>query len=109
MHNLKDGGKPYNEVPRLGGRFMWQQAYNYAKNDNITSIWMAQFDEVDEGTAVFKIAPTQQDVPVEGKWLSLDADGHSLPNDWYLKLVEQAQKMMRGDISLTATIPIRSE
>ena len=108
MHNLRDGGKPYNEIPRLGGKFMWEQAYNYAKDDNITSIWMAQFDEVDEGTAIFKVASTQQDVPREGEWLSLDADGLSLPNDWYLRLAEQAQKMLRGEIALTDAIPIKS-
>jgi hypothetical protein len=23
---------------------MWRQAYNYVKNDHVSSIWMAQFD-----------------------------------------------------------------
>lgn len=105
-HNLKGGGPEVNEIPRQGGRFMWQQAYQYIKDDNISSIWMAQFDEVDEGTAIYKVAATQQEVPAEGKWLSLDADGTQLPNDWYLKLCGEAQKMMRGEIGLTDTIPI---
>jgi hypothetical protein len=124
-----------NSIPRLGGRFMWQQAFNYIKNDNVTSIWMAQFDEVDEGkadignetlsfllfvqlidafaplqlstgTAIFKVAATQDDIPAEGKWLTLNADGMNLPNDWYLRLTGEAQKMMRGEINLTDTIPI---
>ncbi|KAL7504285.1 hypothetical protein ACHAXN_001969 [Cyclotella atomus] len=103
--NLK-GDEQYNEIPRLGGNFMWRQAYNYVKNDHVSSIWMAQFDEVDEGTAIFKVAPTQQEVPAEGKWLSLDVDGIKLPNDWYLRLCGEAQKMLRGEILLTDTIPI---
>lgn len=124
--NLKKD-TPVNEIPRLGGRFMWQQAYNYAKNDHISSIWMAQFDgksymvsfvgaevsnsswhfaEVDEGTAIFKVGATQEEVPAEGNWLTLDADGKQLPNDWYLRLCGEAQKMLRGDIPLTDTIPI---
>jgi hypothetical protein len=67
---------------------------------------MAQFDEVDEGTAIYKVASTQREVPAEGKWLTLDADGIELPNDWYLRLVGEAQEMMQGKIGLTDTIPI---
>jgi hypothetical protein len=106
FHNLKKGNEPFNEIPRLGGRFLWTQAYSYIKNDKIPSIWMAQFDEVDEGTAIYKVASTQREVPAEGNWLTLDADGIELPNDWYLRLVGEAQKMMQGKIVLTDTIPI---
>ena len=95
-----------NSIPRLGGRFIWRQAFNYIKNQNISSIWMAQFDEVDEGTAIYKVAATQQNVPAEGTWLSLDADGIVVPNDWYLRLCGEAQKMFLGQIGLTDTIPI---
>ena len=105
-HNLKNGQQEMNAIPRLGGRLMWAQAYNYVKDDNIRSIWMAQFDEVDEGTAIYKVAATQQEVPAQGKWLTLDADGIELPNDWYLRLCGEAQKMMRGEIDLTDAIPI---
>lgn len=50
-HNLKNAAQPINQIPRLGGDFMWRQAYNYVSHPNIETIWMAQFDEVDEGTA----------------------------------------------------------
>ena len=88
---------------------MWRQAYMYAENENINTVWMAQFDEVDEGTAIYKVASTQNDVPAEGKWLSLDADGTSVPSDWYLRLCGEAQKMMHRKIELTDTIPIIPE
>ena len=51
-HNLKDGNHPVNDIPRLGGDFMWKQAYKMISNTNIQTIWMALFDEMDEGTAI---------------------------------------------------------
>jgi len=58
---------------RLGGDFMWRQAYKYAANSNINTIWMAQFDEVDEGTAIMKVAKTDDGNPVDGNFLALEA------------------------------------
>lgn len=103
-HNLFPAN-PVNQIPRRGGAFYWRQAYN-AIGAGSTMIFNAMFDEVDEGTAMTKAAPTQGDLPVEGAWLSLDADGQSLPSDWYLRLAGEASKMLRGDRPLSATIPI---
>lgn len=105
-HNLKNKTIPINSIPRDGGRFMWAQAYRYAADRNIISIWMAQFDEVDEGTAIFKVAKDQSEVPDSGDWLTLDADGYDLPHDWYLRLCGEAQKMLAGETVLSNTIPI---
>lgn len=85
---------------------MWAQAYRYSSDDNINTIWMAQFDEVDEGTAIYKVAKDMSEVPDDGKWLTLDADGEALPRDWYLRLCGEAQKMLAGDIELSDTITI---
>ncbi|EED86632.1 predicted protein [Thalassiosira pseudonana CCMP1335] len=109
-HNLKHDASPQppiNQIPRLGGNFMWQQAYRYVADKNIKTVWMAQFDEVDEGTAIFKVAKNQNEVPADGDWLSLDADGKALPNDWYLRLCGEAQKMLQKKIKLTNKIPIK--
>lgn len=38
--------------------------------------------------------------------MALDADGQSLPSDWYLRLAGEAQKMFEGKAPLTLTIPI---
>mmetsp|Transcript_16477 Transcript_16477/g.34686 ORF Transcript_16477/g.34686 Transcript_16477/m.34686 type:complete len:413 (-) Transcript_16477:271-1509(-) len=110
MSQFGDAAKPeapINAIPRLGGTFMWRQAFQYAANPNINTIWMAQFDEVDEGTAIFKVAATEDDLPARGSWLSLGDDGQSLPSDWYLRLCGEAQKMLEGKISLNAEIPIQ--
>ena len=85
---------------------MWRQAYKYVADSNIKTIWMAQFDEVDEGTAIMKVAATEDDLPTEGNWLTHDVGGHSLPSDWYLRLCGEAQKMLDGETRLRSTIPI---
>ncbi len=102
-HNLLGG--PLNQIPRNGGTFYWQQAYN-AKLSGCTMIYGAMFDEVDEGTAMFKLAPTANEIPAQGSWVPLDIDGSSLPSDWYLRLANEASRMLRGDIPIRSTIPI---
>lgn len=52
-------------------------------------IYVAMFDAVDEGTAMYKIAPGALQKPSHGRFLSADGDGRVLPADWYLKLTEQ--------------------
>ncbi len=101
--NLNDG--PLNQIPRHGGAFYWHQAYN-AIDAGATMLYTAMFDEVDEGTAMFKLAPSSADLPEQGTFLSLDADGLTLPSDWYLRVGGAASEMLRGDIALTDTVPI---
>lgn len=98
-------GGPLNQIPRIGGRFYWRQAYN-AKLSGCTMVYGAMFDEVDEGTAMYKLASTAGEIPIQGSWVPLDIDGYSLPNDWYLRLANEATKMLRGDIPLQSKIPI---
>jgi hypothetical protein len=103
--HLTGGTADFNAIPRQGGRFYWRQVYN-AVGAGSTMIYTAMFDEVDEATAMFKIAPTTAHSPTETAFLTLDVDGESLPADWYLSLGGAATKMLRGEIGLTATIPI---
>jgi hypothetical protein len=69
-------------------------------------IYNAMFDEVDEATAMYKIAATNNDVPVGIQVVTMDTDGECLPSDWYLRLAGEATKMLRGGIPLSSTIPI---
>ena len=64
------------------------------------------FDEVDEGTAMFKLAKTASDLPAGVSMVPLDNDGTSLPSDWYLRLAGEANRMLRGEVPLQSTIPI---
>ncbi|NOZ88110.1 MAG: carbohydrate-binding protein, partial [Deltaproteobacteria bacterium] len=98
-------GGDLNQISRQGGRFFWRQAYNAVDSGN-DMIYVAMFDEVDEGTAIYKIAENSSQVPTTGSFVTLDADGENLPSDWYLRLTGEASKMLRGEIGLTSTIPI---
>ncbi|NJM55002.1 MAG: xylosidase/arabinosidase [Verrucomicrobiae bacterium] len=51
-HNLK-GNAPLDQIPRLKGGFLWSQ-FVAAKAAGADMIYVAMFDEVDEGTAIFK-------------------------------------------------------
>jgi hypothetical protein len=69
-------------------------------------IYGAMFEEIDEGTAMLKLAPTHNELPVQGTFVPLNIDGQELPSDWYLRLADQASRMLRGDIPRQATMPI---
>jgi hypothetical protein len=53
-------GDPLDMIPRLRGQFLWSQ-FTAAKRAGASMIYVAMFDEVDEGTAIFKCT---NDVPV---------------------------------------------
>jgi hypothetical protein len=93
-HNMKGG--PSAQIPRLRGRFLWSQ-FCEARRANVSMLYVAMFDEVDEGTAIFKCA---NEVPngSASKFLTLEG----LPSDFYLKLVGTGSKLIRGDLSTEA-------
>ena len=99
-YNLKNGTAPSDAIPRLGGTFFWNQAEG-ALRAGATSFYYAMFDEMDEGTAIFKCT---NDVPVGP---SPFVTYHGLPSDHYLWLAGQAARMLRGEIPLTKEIPSR--
>jgi hypothetical protein len=101
--NLKKSGKP-NQIPRLAGEFLWRQAYN-AKMAGASVLKIAMFDEVDEGTAIFKVASRRSEAPNQGFWLTLDADGQELPSDWYLRLAGEITRMFHGEVKPEVAIP----
>jgi len=102
-HNLFTNS-PLNQIPRNGGHFYWRQAYN-AIAANCSMLYGAMFDEMDEGTAMLKLAPTPAELPVEGTFVPLNIDGYDLPSDWYLRLAGAATQMLRGHRPLTAQRP----
>lgn len=103
LNLMKTRGKdsPLNEIPRLGGRFLWTQAVT-AKRAGANMIYLAMFDEIDEGTALFKVS---NDPPVgESPFLTYEG----LPSDHYLWLCGQIGKMLRGEIPASDELPTRS-
>lgn len=102
--NLHQG--PPNQIPRRGGKFYWHQVYN-ATSAGSVMIKVAMFDEVDEGTAMFKTAPNAAAAPVGVSTLTLDADGAALPSDWYLRLAGETSKLLRKEIPVSRELPIK--
>ena len=104
-YNLKRDAKE-NQIPRLGGEFLWRQAYN-ARLAGAKVLKIAMFDEVDEATAILKVASHRNDAPDQGFWLTLDADGAELPSDWYLRLAGEITRMFHGGRKPVPKISIR--
>ncbi|RBP18320.1 hypothetical protein DFR50_101264 [Roseiarcus fermentans] len=94
----------YNMVPRDCGRFLWMQAAR-DRQAGATMLYAAMFDEVDEGTALFKLAQPEDD-PQGVQMLSIDADGCKLPSDWYLRVSGEIAKMLKRHEPPSATLPI---
>jgi hypothetical protein len=93
--NLTRHANPVNQIPRLAGDFLWHQAWG-AWSAGARMLFIAMFDEVDEGTAILKAAASAADVPTTGTFLCLDADGTAVPNDWYLRLAGEVGNLFRG-------------
>lgn len=64
-------------------------------------VYAAMFDEVDEGTAIFKLS----DAPPVGPGVRF-LGNEGLPSDYYLRLVGQAGKAIRGEITVTDQVPV---
>jgi hypothetical protein len=86
-------------IPRLGGDFFWRQ-FVTAADLGIDLAKVAMFDEVDEGTAIFKVTNTP---PIQGRFLTFE----DKPSDWYLRLTGEGTKMLRKERPASKTIPIQ--
>ena len=53
--NLQQQPPGTSQISRLGGDFLWRQFYD-AANLGLDMAFVAMFDEVDEGTAIFKVS-----------------------------------------------------
>ena len=91
----------YGAIPRLGGRFYWDQISTVI-SAGAEMIYIAMFDEIDEGTAIFKVSNTP---PNSDKAHFIDNDGK--PSDHYLWLTGLAGKMLRSEIALSSEMPKR--
>lgn len=133
---------PNNSItPRNGGQFLWNQIYHTVKS-GAQMLYIAMFDEIDEGTAIFKNA-NSKDVPGneadDSYWVLFQNGKYSirksevtgltgndwcktaaslkvtfqgiednLPTDHYLWLTGQGKKMLRGEIPLKQSLPVRN-
>jgi hypothetical protein len=95
---LRGQNTPLDQIPRLGGRFLWSQAVA-ARAAGAKSLYVAMFDEIDEGTAIMKCGGPRP----AGQFVDLS----DTPSDHYLWLSGQAGRMLRGEIPATLDQPRR--
>lgn len=93
-YNLSNGRDPFGAIPRLKGRFYWG-LMTTAIQSGAKMIYVAMFDEIDEGTAIFKCTNEPPADQPPAKFLTYEG----LPTDHYLWLTGQAGKILRGEIA----------
>ena len=96
--NLQRKAPGTTVIPRRGGEFYWRQLATF-RDLGVRTAFIGMFDEVDEGTAIYKLSPT---LPVGRHFLGAE----DRPPDWYLRLTGAAARMIRGEDPLSWTIPI---
>lgn len=85
----KPAGTP--GVPRLGGQFLKSQFETVVK-DGISQAFVAMFDEVDEGTAIFKVTNAP---PSPGHFATFEGK----PSDYYLKLTGEGTRLIHDSVN----------
>jgi glycoprotein endo-alpha-1,2-mannosidase len=108
FHNAQPATKPFNEIPRNGGQFFWDQVKAAVDTSGAEMIYVAMFDEVDEGTAIFKVSNNPPRPGGVDMFVTYNMDGYNLPSDEYLWLTGQARKALRSEMNLVpSTRPVR--
>jgi hypothetical protein len=107
-HNLMESeGRPAplktNSIPRECGRFLWRQAVA-ARSLGARMLYIAMFDEVDEGTAIFKLDPESR-LPTGEPMLGID-DNCPVGPDWYLRVADSISHMLKAPIGRRVQFPL---
>ncbi len=97
-HNMNPRS-PQNQIPRNKGHFYWKQITGAIKS-GADMLYIAMFDEVDEGTAILKAS---KNPPVGLSTFVTYED--SIPNDYYLYLTGYAGRMLRKEVPLREVVP----
>jgi hypothetical protein len=102
--NLKNNTAIYNAIPRNEGDFFWKQVAG-AKLAGAQSLYVAMFDEIDEGTSIFKCL-RENELPLNGKNKFVGIE-NNLDSDYYLWLTGKAGNWVRGETGYSTIKPIR--
>ena len=88
-------------IPRREGAFLWSQ-FAAARRAGASCVYVAMFDEVDEGTQIFKV----NNAPPAGEGFAYLSYG-ALPSDHYLWLTGEATRLFRSPAPFPETLPKR--
>jgi hypothetical protein len=84
-------------IQRRGGQFLWEQ-FNALSKLGADTVYVAMFDEVDEGTAIFKVTSSP---PAQAHFVGYD----NRPSDWYLRLVGDAARRLHDKQPVPSEFP----
>lgn len=102
-NNMYKEGRSSSTIPRNSGNFFWKQLHG-ATNEGAQMIYIAMFDEIDEGTAIFKIA---RKVPVgKSTFIPLDKD---ISSDYYLWLSGKAGNLLKKKKPFPIARPLKTK
>jgi len=104
FHNTNGAVSEKNQIPRMHGDFLWNQFFTF-RQAGVNSVYIAMFDELNEATSVFKVAEDASMIPANKYFLTLDADGVHVSSDFYLRLINDGGKMLKGLAPAQATHP----
>lgn len=97
--NLTRAKPGATEIGRRGGEFYWGQ-FAAMRELGVRTVFVGMFDEVNEGTAIYKTVPGPRGVRM------VDAgEGGKRPGDWYLRLTGAGARMVRGEGPLERAMP----
>jgi hypothetical protein len=86
---------------------MWEEFYNAVRAGS-QGIYIAMFDEFNEGNQIAKTAENSSQIPTDatdGLALGLNEDGTACWSDYYLRLTGDGDRMLQGTIPLTNVRP----
>ncbi len=98
-HNLNLTAR-FDAIPRNRGEFYWNQLQHAIKS-GAEMLYVAMYDEVDEGTAIMKVSKN----PPAGKSPFIKFE-EGIPSDYYLYLTGYAGKMIKKKIPFQDNIPL---
>jgi len=104
--NLQRDPNKFNSIPRLKGEFLWKQIAG-AKLAGAKSLYVAMFDEVDEGTSIFKVKRENEVPLVTSSGYKFVGIEEGLESDYYLWLTGQAANWFHGETGYSITKPTR--
>jgi hypothetical protein len=102
-HEFPDDIKPVASIPRMGGRFYWNML-STAISAGANMLYVAMFDEVNEGTAIFKVTDNP---PVSTNPQTAFAGLDGKPSDYYLWLTGRAGKILKHETILDFKLPLK--
>lgn len=115
---FRDPTKSTNIISRDKGNFLWRQ-FETAVSRGVDQIYATMFDEIDEGTALFKVTNsppnnidgnnTPNTTRVGDYPASVFQTYEGLSSDYYLWLTGEATRMLRKEVNITQSLPIRSD